>query len=219
MRVSVHRPQTFSIDPPDKSGSIAIALSEPASSDWVWELRVSAKGGLGGHAREVGRMRTLPPASGAHHSRVVAFASAPGACDWMIDIRAVTGTDPENCEADLDVTSCPYLMGQPWTPIGGLDWRHGSRYWTSAGTSAGGILNALVPAGVAIQTISAWDAGSAGFVTWTDPVDPVGTLPSVPIPANGSVTLGPRGSLVMLEEQFIQFTFSGAGGYVIEGLR
>lgn len=221
---AVHR---FSIDPGGASNSILLALSEPAGSDWVWEIRVEAKAERG-FQREIGRVRTMPPAAGAPASRVIAIASAPGATDWAVEVRSISGTTPAYVEADLDASACPYLLGQPWQVIGGADWTPGARYYLKGHTLSSQTEQITIPAGVHIDMISAWSANVGGSITVTDPLtvegaDSLGGGGAddmiAPIPAGGVATLAPNGSLHALKDRTIAICVSGAGGYIIEGRR
>lgn len=222
---AVHR---FSLDAIGEANAISLALSEPANSDWVWEIRVEAKADRG-FTREVGRLRTMPPAAGAPCSRVVAIASAPGATDWIVEVRAVSGTTPAYIEGDLDAAAAPYPVGKGWEVLGdAADWTPGARYWMKGATVSSQTVQVSVPAGVHIDTITAWSANAGGAITVTDPLtlegqDSLGGGGAddlvAPIPAGGVATLQPQGSLQALKARTIQITSAGAGGYIIEGRR
>lgn len=62
--------------------SIAISLSQRADSMAVWRFQVYAQTNEG--KRLVGEFTTRPPGAGDPPSRVVAFASCPGAFDWRV---------------------------------------------------------------------------------------------------------------------------------------
>lgn len=62
--------------------SIAISLSQRPDSLAVWRFQVYAQTNEG--KRFVGEFTTRPPAAGDPPSRVVAFASCPGAFDWRV---------------------------------------------------------------------------------------------------------------------------------------
>lgn len=88
--------------------TIAISLSQRADSMAVWRLQVYAQTNEG--KRLVGEFTTRPPAAGDPPSRVVAFASCPGAFDWRIvpfgPAPTVVGGQsvPENCEITIATT-------------------------------------------------------------------------------------------------------------------
>lgn len=62
--------------------SVAISLSQASGSMAVWRLQVFAQTDEG--KRLLGEFTTRPPAAGDPPSRVVAFASCPGAFDWRV---------------------------------------------------------------------------------------------------------------------------------------
>ncbi len=198
--------------------AVALTLSEPASSNHRWEIRLEAKGGNQAAARELGRVQTRAPASGGPHSRVLALASAPGATDWLVEVRHLSGTTPVDVEAELEIVGCAYPLDQSWQVVHGFDSSIGQRYRTFAGTLAAGANVVAIPTGVGVHTISAWtDSPAAATIGWIDPV--TGAAVSVPLPAGG-LTLGPHGSLWSDGSLSVVFTLPAGitGGYVIEGL-
>lgn len=89
--------------------SIAISLSQDARSMAVWRLQVYAQTNEG--KRLVGEFTTRPPAAGDPPSRVVAFASCPGAFDWRVvpfgpapTVGAQGQSVAETCEITIATT-------------------------------------------------------------------------------------------------------------------
>jgi hypothetical protein len=196
--------------------SVLLTLTESAASDHVWEIRLEAKGGGQAAAREVGRVLTRSPAAGSPHSRVLAIACAPGATDWLVEARHISGASPAYCEAEIEITACPYPVDEAWRVVHGFDASAGQRYRLLSGTLAGGPNLVNVPAGMSIHTIGAWlDMAGAATVAWTDPT--TGVVVNVPLPLAG-LTLGPRGTL--WGPLTVGFTLGAGitGGYTIEGL-
>src|SRR6185503_7060102 len=73
---------TLQVKGEDVGVSIAISVSQDSASMAVWRFQVVAQGDEGD--RVVGEFTTRPPAAGDPASRVVAFASCPGAKDWHV---------------------------------------------------------------------------------------------------------------------------------------
>lgn len=89
--------------------SIAISMSQRADSLAVWRLEVYAQTNEG--KRKVGEFTTRPPAAGDPPSRIVAFASCPGAFDWRVvpfgpapTVGSAGQSVPETCEITIATT-------------------------------------------------------------------------------------------------------------------
>ena len=145
--------------------SIAISLSQRADSMAVWRLQVYAQTNEG--KRFLGEFTTRPPAAGDPPSRVVAFASCPGAFDWRVvpfgpSPTVVGGVSvAETCEITIATTELS-IAGAGTVPIVAVN-----------GTRVTGVVH---PAPVFLAGQGVLSAGPGQLLTLKGFVDPLQAL-------------------------------------------
>jgi hypothetical protein len=197
--------------------SLTVGVSQPAGATSVWQLRIESRFDAQGVVRELGRLDTSPPSWGQPPTKIVAIATVPGTVDWFVQVERsyvdrVGGTIlPEDDVIDIDL-SANQDCGEPglFVPQAAAQ-AIGARYRYQAGAIPAGASQVLVAAGTSVQTVQAYQIGTGGRVR-------LGLGALLPLPPNGSVQLGPQGTLLgPLVVSFSAFPVGG-GGYLIETL-